>query len=241
MDEGRWARAWNTLLREGFDLDPVEEWTRGRSYMPICCPWIPHYITKAKQTAAQDSFQAYQTIPTLVSCSPEISILNRVLIRPDDLPYLPHNWISTIEGNFEISELPAPLFFLQAQRNEKVSFSQRMYQRISVRPTFKEMVHAEIGSLLACREIIYLSNSKSPFWRSFLKFGTKHHRMINSHSLVNRRVWSACKYVHVRVGPMRARCTLKIFTTQLKQSWEMELVEDILDRKSSESRHKPMA
>lgn len=164
--------------RRGLILTPIEEWTRGRSYLPICCSWIAHSITKAKQTAAQDSVQTYQRIPTLVPCSPEISLLNRLLIRPDDLPYLPHNWNQHNCGELWNLGTIYSSFLFQASRNEKVSFPQRIYQRISVRPTFKEMVHAEIGSLLACREKASsdksstLSNSKIPIL-AFRKFVTK--------------------------------------------------------------------
>lgn len=153
MDAGRWTQAWTPLLKKGLSLTLYKTEHEVAHMCQFTDPKL--LFTSQKPSKPLHRIESKHTNNPFISfLQPGVSILNRLPIRHEDLPYLPHNCFSTLWGALKLRNYLHLFFF--TRRKETKGSPQRMYQHILHNLYFKEVAHAKIGSLLAyisCREI----------------------------------------------------------------------------------------
>lgn len=207
MDAGRWTQAWTPLLKKGLILTLYKTELEVAHMCPFTDPKL--LITSQKPSKPLHRIESKHTNNPFISfLQPGVSILNRLHIRHEDLPYLPHNCFSILWGTLKLRNY-LHLFFFFTRRKETKGSPQRMYQHISAQPILQRGGPFQ-NWLVAC--IYLLQRNCSENWLQ------TNHKKIKSHGLLDRPGWSA-----VSTGRAHARkmCTENVYdsTQTVRGDW----------------------
>lgn len=100
-DAGRWTQAWTPLLKKGLILTLYKTEHEVAHMCPFTDPKL--LIISQKPSKPLHRIESKHTNNPFISfLQPGVSILNRLPIRHEDLPYLPHNRFSTLWGTLKL-------------------------------------------------------------------------------------------------------------------------------------------